>query len=174
MLKRAFGLLCVLAVGYLGVGLLVVYKMTGPGGRLPQNTPANAGLAYEDVTLASTDGVRLSGWWIPADDSRRAAVLVHGWGGEKGDEHILKTAPVYHREGYNVLVIDLRGQGESGGTRRTLAYREPRDVRGTLLWLQKRGFRAENIVLHGWSMGGATVVRAATGAGVAAGGAAAG
>jgi uncharacterized protein len=151
-----------------GICLLVVYKMTGPGGRLPRATPTAAGLRYEDVEFPSADGVRLSGWWVPAEGSRRAVVLVHGWGGEKSDEHILKTAPVYHREGYNALVIDLRGQGESGGTRRTLAYRETRDVRGALTWLEKRGFRAEDVVLHGWSMGGATVVRAATGSGVAA------
>ena len=167
-LRKALGLLGVVALGYVGVGLLVVFRMTGPGPRLPQATPTTAGLRYEDVTFPSTDGVRLSAWWVPAEDSCRAAVLVHGWGGEKSDEHVLKTAPVYYREGYNVLIIDLRGQGESGGRRRTLAYRETRDVRGALLWLQGRGFRAEDVVLHGWSMGGATVVRAATGSGVAA------
>ena len=166
--RKALAVLGVLALGYLGVGLLVVYKMTGPGSRLPQSTPTAAGLDYEDVELMSADGVRLSGWWVPVEGSEKAALLVHGWGGEKSDEHILKTAPVYHREGYSVLIIDLRGQGESGGTRRTLAYRETRDVRGELLWLGKRGFREENIELHGWSMGGATVVRAATGSGVAA------
>ena len=59
-LRAALLPLGVLALGYLGIGLFVVHKMTGPGRRLPQATPANAGLAYEDVELASTDGVRLS------------------------------------------------------------------------------------------------------------------
>ena len=168
ILRSALTSLCLLALGYAGVGLLVIFRMTSPSRRLDPATPANAGLPYEEVGFASTDGVRLCAWWVPAADSRRTAILVHGWGGEKSDEHVLKTAPVYHSEGYNVLIIDLRGQGGSGGTRRTLAYREPRDVRGALLWLEEHGFRAEDVVLHGWSMGGATVVRAATGAGVAA------
>jgi fermentation-respiration switch protein FrsA (DUF1100 family) len=67
-----------------------------------------------------------------------------------------------------VLLLDLRAQGESDGTRRTLGYREVRDVRGALAWLQKQGFRLDKIVLHGWSMGGATALRAAPGTGVAA------
>jgi len=168
MLRAALALVVALAVGYLGVGLLVVYRMTGPSRRPAGATPTAAGLHYEEVELESTDGVRLSGWWVPSGASRRVAVLVHGWGGDKSDEHVLKTAPVYHREGYNALIIDLRAQGESGGGRRTLGYREVRDVLGAILWLEKRGYRPEDTVLHGWSMGGATVVRAAPGTGVAA------
>jgi dienelactone hydrolase len=168
MLRSGLVLLGTVALGYLGIGLLVVFRMTSPRRRMPGATPVAAGLAYEDVEIRSTDGVRLSGWWVPAGDSRRAAILVHGWGGDKSDEHVLETAPVYHGEGYNVLVIDLRAQGESGGARRTLGYREVRDVLGALRWLEARGYRPENTVLHGWSMGGTTVVRAAPGTGVAA------
>ena len=168
MLRLTLAVLGAGALGYLGIGLLVILRMTSPRRRPPGATPAAAGLAYEDVEIRSTDGVLLSGWWVPAEGSSRAAVLVHGWGGDKSDEHVLATAPVYHGEGFNVLAIDLRAQGESGGGRRTLGYREVRDVLGALLWLQKRGYRPEDTVLHGWSMGGTTVVRAAPGTGVAA------
>jgi fermentation-respiration switch protein FrsA (DUF1100 family) len=168
MLRSSLVLLGALTLGYVGIGLLVVLRMTRPSRRPPGATPAAVGLAYEDVEIRSTDGVRLSGWWVPSEDSRRAAVLVHGWGGDKSDEHILATAPIYHGEGYNVLAIDLRAQGESEGRRRTLGFRETRDVLGALLWLQKRGYRPEDTVLHGWSMGGTTVVRAAPGTGIAA------
>jgi uncharacterized protein len=168
MLSLATVLLGCLAAGYMGLCLFVVFRMTSAKPQAPEATPANAGLDYEEVWLASTDGVRLKGWWVPAGDSERAAILVHGWGGDKSDEHVLKTLPVYHREGYNVLAIDLRAHGESGGGRRTLGYRETRDALGALRWLKGRGFRPEDTVLHGWSMGGTTVVRAAAGTGVAA------
>jgi uncharacterized protein len=168
MLRSSLVLLGALTLGYVGIGLLVVLRMTRPSRRPPGATPAAVGLAYEDVEIRSTDGVRLSGWWVPSEGSRRAAVLVHGWGGDKSDEHILATAPIYRGEGYNVLAIDLRAQGESGGMRRTLGYRETRDVLGALLWLQKHGYRPEDTVLHGWSMGGTTVVRAAPGTGISA------
>jgi len=168
MLVRALFLVLVLAAGYFGVGLYVVLRMTSPRRRRPEATPAAVGLAYEEVELPSTDGIRLGGWWVPAEGSSRAAVLVPGWGGGKADEHVLRTVPVYNRAGYAVLTFDTRAQGESDGERRTLGYREVRDVLGALAWLHKRGYEPNDIVLHGWSMGGATALRAAPGTGVAA------
>jgi uncharacterized protein len=168
MLGRMLVLLINLAVGYFGVGLLVVLWMTSPSRRSPEATPASFGLGYSEVRLLSTDEVRLSAWWVPVEGSSLAAVLVPGWGGYKFDEHLLQTLPLYHDAGYSVLLLDLRAQGESDGTRRTLGYREVRDVRGALAWLQQQGYRLDQIVLHGWSMGGATALRAAPGMGVAA------
>ena len=161
-------LLVTVVLGYFGVGLLVVLWMTSPRRRSPEATPASVGLGYEEVEIRSTDGVRLSAWWVPAEGSSRAALLVPGWGGYKFDEHLLQTLPVYHNAGYSVLLLDLRAQGESDGACRTLGYREVRDVRGALAWLQRQGFAPEQVVLHGWSMGGATVLRSAPGTGVAA------
>jgi fermentation-respiration switch protein FrsA (DUF1100 family) len=168
MLRRALAVLVFLFLGYLGVGLLVVVWMTGPKRKTAEATPASVGLRYEVVEIQSTDGVHLGAWWVPAEGSSLAAVLVPGWGGYRFEEHLLQTVPVYHDAGYGVLMLDLRAQGESGGTRRTLGYRELRDVRGALAWLRRRGYGPDRVVLHGWSMGGATVLRAAPGAGVAA------
>ncbi len=168
MFRRMFILLASATLGYLGVGLLVVLWMTGPKRRVPWATPASVGLDYEAVDIHSTDGIRLGCWWVPAGDSARVAVLIPGWGGYKFEEHLLQTLPVYHEAGYSVLLLDLRAQGESGGSRRTLGYREVRDVRGALAWLLQRGYEAGSIVLHGWSEGGATALRAAPGTGVAA------
>jgi pimeloyl-ACP methyl ester carboxylesterase len=161
-------LLAALSLGYLGLGLLVVLWMTGPKRRSPWATPASIGLEYEEVEVLSTDGIRLRSWWVPAENSSKAAVLVPGWGGYKFEEHLLQTLPVYHEAGYSLLMLDLRAQGESDGRRRTLGYREVRDVRGALAWLRRHGYALDQVVLHGWSMGGATALRAAPGTGVAA------
>ena len=50
----------------------------------------------------------------------------------------------------------------------TVGYREARDVRGALSWLKRRGFDPRDVVLHGWSLGGAAAVQAAPGTGVGA------
>jgi pimeloyl-ACP methyl ester carboxylesterase len=168
MLRRALILLVALSFGYLGVGLLIVFWMTGPKRKSPWATPASVGLEYKEVEVLSTDGVSLRPWWVPAKDSAMAAVLVPGWGGYKFDEYLLQTLPVYHDAGYSVLLLDLRAQGESGGKRCTLGYREVRDVQGALAWLRRKGYALDRVVLHGWSMGGATAVRAAPGTGIAA------
>jgi pimeloyl-ACP methyl ester carboxylesterase len=162
--------LAVLAVVYLGVGLLIAARVSAPDRQPAGHTPADVGLEYREVSFESTDGVPLAAWWVPPEDgdSSRAAVLVHGWGGDKSDRYALETAHIYSRAGYGVLLLDLRGHGGSSGERRTLGYEEPRDVRGALAWLVRGGFEPEGVVLHGWSMGGATVVRSAPGTGVAA------
>ena len=162
--------LVVLAGGYLAVSLFVAVRFSAPNRGPPERAPDNAGLEYREVNLKSADGVPLAAWWVsPAEgESSRAAVLVHGWGGDKSDEHVIGTAPIYACAGYGVLLLDLRGNGESGDERRTLGYKETRDVQGALAWLAEQGFEPGEVLLHGWSMGGATVVRSAPGTGVAA------
>ena len=166
--------LALLTVGYLGLGLLVATRLSAPDRNPPSEagrTPESVGLRYREVGFEGTDGVPLAAWWVPPprdEIPRRAAVLVHGWGGDRSDAYALKTAPLYARAGYGVLMLDLRGHGSSGGERRTLGYKEVRDVRGALSWLEGEGYEPGGVVLHGWSMGGATVVRSAPGTGVAA------
>jgi uncharacterized protein len=160
--------LVVLALAYLGVGLFVATRLSAPARQPVEQTPASEGLDFEEADFESTDGLTLKGWWVPGDDSTRAVVLVHGLEGSKSDQHVLKTASSYSGAGYGVLMFDLRAHGESEGERTTLGYQEVRDVRGALSWLEEKGFEPNEVVLHGWSMSGATVVRSAPGTGVAA------
>ena len=157
-----------LAVAYLVVGYLVAARLSAPVRKPLEGTPADVGLRYREVGLRSGDGLSLRAWWIEETGSSRAAVLVHGWGGDRSSPHLLETALVYERAGFSVLMIDLRAHGESEGERVTVGYQEVRDVRGALSWLEERGYEPEDVVLHGWSMGGAAVVQAAAGSGVAA------
>jgi pimeloyl-ACP methyl ester carboxylesterase len=157
-----------LAVAYLVVGYVVAARLSSPVRKPIERTPADVGLRYREVGLRSSDGLSLRAWWIQRAGSSRAAVLVHGWGGDRSGLHVVETALVYERAGFDVLMIDLRGHGESEGERVTVGYQEVRDVRGALSWLEERGFDPEDVVLHGWSMGGAAVVQAAAGSGVAA------
>jgi uncharacterized protein len=157
-----------LAVAYLVIGYVVALRLSAPARKPLERTPADVGLNYQEVGLRSSDGLSLSAWWIEEEGSSRTVVLVHGWVGDRSDLHVVETALVYERAGFNVLMIDMRGHGESEGERVTLGYKEVRDVRGALSWLEERGFDPEDVVLHGWSMGGAVVVQAAPGAGVAA------
>jgi uncharacterized protein len=160
--------LAVLAIGYLGVGLVVAERLSAPSHQPQKLTPTEAGLDYREVKIQSTDRLELAGWWVPGNDPARAVVLVSGIEGDKSDRHVVETAPVYAGAGYGVLMIDLRAQGSSEGERVTMGYKEVRDVRGALLWLNERGFAPGEVVLHGFSLGGATVLRAAPQSGVAA------
>jgi uncharacterized protein len=167
-LYRVLLVLAVLTLGYLGAGLFVATRLSAPSRHPEERTPADVGLDFKDVRLESTDGLSLTGWWVPGDDPSRAVVLLSGIEGDKSDPHVLETAPVYARAGYAVLMVDLRAQGGSEGERVSMGYHEVRDVRGALVWLEERGFYSDEVVLHGFSMGGAAALRAAPGTEVAA------
>jgi alpha-beta hydrolase superfamily lysophospholipase len=161
--------LVILALGYLGIGLFVAAQLSTPVRQPSEQTPAAEGLDFQEVDIQSTDGLDLKGWWVPKDHPIRAVVLVHGLNASKSSQYVLDTASIYAQADYSVLMLDLRGHGESEGERTTLGYQEVWDVRGALAWLEEeRGFEPNEVVLHGWSMGGATVVRSAPGTGVAA------
>ena len=138
MLPWALAGLLVLAFAYLGVGLYVASHLSAPYRSPEEHTPADEGLDYQTVTLQSTDGLDLEGWWVSKPDSSRAVMLVPGFMANKSGPYVLKTAAIYAEAGYSVLMVDTRAQGHSEGKRITLGYKEIRDVRGALAWLSKR------------------------------------
>jgi len=91
---------------------MAVYATNVPPGPLGPGTPASYGLAYHDVAFGTADGVRLSGWYIPARNG--AAVLVLPGSGSTRTA-VLAQAAVLARHGYGALLLDTRGHGRSGG-----------------------------------------------------------
>jgi len=119
------------------------------------HTPAELGLAYEDVTFHSEDGVPLEAWFIPCQDSKKLIIVNHPrwfnraglpshiepWkslGGMAGNDFEVNFIPDYkilHDAGYNVLTYDLRNFGHSGtgnGGISTGGRYESRDVIGSI------------------------------------------
>lgn len=76
-------------------------------------TPADAGLRYEQLEIATDDGERLHGWWIPAEVQRSAGHILffHGNGGNIGDR--VAHAKLLVRAGLDVMLFDYRGYGRS-------------------------------------------------------------
>jgi fermentation-respiration switch protein FrsA (DUF1100 family) len=114
-------------------------------------------LAFSPASFYATDGVALSGWFIPAPRARGTVVVCHGVGANKSS--FLGVAPFLHRAGWNVFFFDFRGHGDSSGHTTSFGHYEARDVAGAVRYLEARGGR--NIVLYGFSMGGSAVLHAA-------------
>ncbi len=127
-------------------------------------TGAYAMPGYQDVSLDSRDGVRLAAWWIPAvSPDAPVVVMAHGAGSCRHDPVMLLPAGMLHRNGFAVLIVDLRNQGDSTITDGRIAggTREYLDVLGAWDWLRARGVPATRIGLFGESNGASTVVIAA-------------
>lgn len=112
-------------------------------------------LAYQDVSFRSDDGIKLSAWMIPAPNSRKAVIVCHGVGASKSI--FIGVLPFLHRAGYNVLMFDFRGHGESEGHSISYGVHESRDVEAAVKYLAASK-RYDQIVAYGFSMGGASVL----------------
>jgi pimeloyl-ACP methyl ester carboxylesterase len=119
---------------------------------------------YETVRFPSRQaGIDIAGWWVPGDPGAPAVILVHGLGGCKNAIDILVPAGMLHRNGFSVLMIDVRDVGdpgtEDGWT--SAGNEEYLDVLGAWDWLiTEKGFAPERIGLYGGSLGGAAALYA--------------
>jgi pimeloyl-ACP methyl ester carboxylesterase len=120
-------------------------------------SPASVGLAYEDVSFNSReDNVMLRGWYLPAEGDC-AIIIVHGGFQPRLDDEVdtLDLAHDLVAEGYNILLFDLRGRGESEGEGRALANIE-RDVGGAFDYIMSQGYPPERIYIIGFCSGAAS------------------
>src|SRR5205823_5699579 len=119
-------------------------------------TPASAGLAFDELEFATEDGERLHGWWIVGRARSRGHVLFcHGNAGNIGDR-VLNAALLW-AAGFDVLLFDYRGYGHSTG--RPDEQGTYRDARAALAALVGRPGVDRDRVLHlGESLGGAVAL----------------
>ena len=111
----------------------------------------------EDAYILSDDGLRLHAYFYNKNNSGKYLITMHGY-----KDTALYNGIFYRymaKHGYDVLVLDVRGHGKSEGVWLSMGEKEKDDL---LLWIEYiRGLDEDaKIVLHGISMGGATVMLA--------------
>lgn len=126
--------------------------------RALESTPADWGMAYQDVALTTEDGVDLHGWYLPRDGARRVLLFFHGNAGNIS--HRRGSIEIFHRLGLNVLIIDYRGYGRSAGTASETGMYRDADAAWRHL-TETRGVRETDIVVFGRSLGGAVAAELA-------------
>ena len=113
----------------------------------------------ETVEIRSADGLRLAADLFPTEtDSHRWLIAVHGYTGRRRDMY--SYAAFYAVRGYSVLTPDLRAHGESEGRYIGMGWPDRKDMLQWIGLILERDPSAE-IVLHGVSMGGGTVMKTA-------------
>jgi uncharacterized protein len=145
-----------LAVVYLGLSALGSYKaMVIP--RIPVTYQAgDLGVTYEDVSFKTrTDGLTLKGWFLPGEN-KQVIAIVHGGFRNRIDDNVDTgdMARALVEKGYNILLFDLRGRGESEGRGISMSYIDE-DLGGVVDYLKSRGFATDDICLMGFCSGAA-------------------
>jgi hypothetical protein len=152
------------AAGYV-VLVVLVYFMQGrmvylaevPGRTLTM-IPADIGLTYQDVSIETTDGVTLHGWFISGQSSQ---VLLFFHGNAGNISHRLDSIRQFHSLGLSILIIDYRGYGQSAGRTTEMGMYRDADAAWRYL-IESRGIVANDIVIFGRSLGGSVASRLAS------------
>lgn len=119
---------------------------------LPDETPADYGLEFEDVTATNPDGMKLAGWFIPSENG---AVIIMQHGYKSTRRELLNEAEMMHRHGYGVLLTSVRAHDYSEGELISLGVYEMDDMEAWYQYLLTRDdFDHDKIGIIGNSYGG--------------------
>jgi len=154
-----------LVVIYLGVGAVVATNLSTPKRDFsPDKLVSMQSLTYQDVRFPSRGSdAQIAGWFMPNSNSNRAVILVHGKDVSRAAEFagkFIDLGTALERGGFNVLMIDLRGHGQSSDAQFSFGLNERRDVEGAVDWLKGQGFKSGSIGVLGVSLGAASSIGA--------------
>ena len=119
-------------------------------------TPERVGLRYETVPVRAADGVELFTWFLPARGTAQATVLFLHGNAENISTHFANVAWM-PAEGFNVLALEYRGYGSSGGRPSLAGVQLDIDAALEAL-LERRDVDPRRIVVFGQSLGGALAI----------------
>ncbi len=112
----------------------------------------------ETVELRSHDQYVLRAHWYPVEGAVRTVLCAHGWH-SRWNLDFSGIGPYLHKNQCNLLLIEQRCHGESGGNLISYGIRERFDILTWLDWLEDN-HPGLPVYLCGVSMGAATVLMA--------------
>ncbi len=122
-------------------------------------SPADLGLPYEEVTFSTSDGLMLSGWYIPSKNSA-TVIVVHAYNGNRTG--VIHHAGLLAQHGFGVLLFDLRAHGDSEGDFFAFGWDADKDVFAALTYLRNQPeVDPDRIGALGLSIGGEVVLQTA-------------
>lgn len=116
---------------------------------------------FDEWTMTSSDGLELKGYFLEAEEpSNKVVVMAHGYLGNAMDMGLYGQY-YYEQKGYNIFTADARGHGASGGDYIGFGWHDRKDYVDWIERIIERYGEDTEIILHGVSMGAATVLMTA-------------
>jgi uncharacterized protein len=146
----AIAAVCVIGLLYYLANRAVYYPSKYPEGYWDTQHLVGA----SDAWIDTSDGVKIHGWWVKCDGSHLATLFLHGNAGNITN----RTSRIQEiiASGSSVLIIDYRGYGKSSG--RPSEQGLYRDSEAGFIYLLGKGYRAEQIIIYGQSLGSAVAI----------------
>ena len=112
-------------------------------------------LAFQEVQLTTQDQVTIHGWYLPHDHALATLLFLHGNAGNIS--HRLDNLRLLHEAGFQILIVDYRGYGQSQGT----PSEQGLYLDGVAAWQWMIEETPGPHLIFGRSLGGAVAVRVA-------------
>jgi alpha-beta hydrolase superfamily lysophospholipase len=115
------------------------------------------GFSFSTIILKSKNDISIEAWYSKADSlSKGTVILFHGLMGHKG--LVMDEANAFRGFGYNVMMVDVRDHGNSGGNVTTIGYKESEEVKLAYDHIMQLG--ENNVYLWGASLGAVEIIKA--------------
>ena len=112
---------------------------------------------FDTITLRTANGITIDAWYSRVDSAAKGTVILfHGITVSKSV--MVHPANELRYFGYNILLVDFRGHGNSGSNKTTIGVRESEEVKLAYDYVINHGDK--NIFLFGSSMGSVAVAKA--------------
>ncbi len=131
--------LAVASLGFAAATLAYAYVATHPPRRRFTRTPEEIALEFEEIAFLTHDGLKISGWFLPAPvpaEAQGVIAFCHGY--PQNRLEMLPYAQFLHQAGFATLVFDFRALGRSEGALCSFGYEETADLIGALDYLDSR------------------------------------
>lgn len=115
--------------------------------------------SHKDVYIQSKDGLKLHGTYFKGEEGNKAVICFHGYT-SKGMSDYIGLSKYYLEKGFRMLLVDERAHGQSEGEYIGFGCADRWDALEWIQWMIKEAGEEVQILLHGTSMGGATVLMA--------------
>lgn len=117
---------------------------------------------HEDVYIQSDDGLKLHGTYFPGKSEgkrKKVVICLHGYTSQGLSDYV-GHSDYYMKKGFGMLLPDARAHGQSEGTYVGFGCPDRHDLLKWIHWVLEKEGGDTQILLHGTSMGGATVLMA--------------
>ena len=154
-LKAVAAVLALYVVASVLLGWYVTrsYKPSAPRDR------GSMGFEVQEVELKASDGAKIRAWYAPGPGGSPAIALFHGYRESRAE--MIPIARALNIAGYDLLLPDFRGCGESEGDGPTFGVREALDVTASVKFLQDdRSHLARRVGVLGIGTGASAVILA--------------
>ena len=112
----------------------------------------------EDLYIQSADGLKLHSFYLPSQNPSAPTIIIsHGYQ-SRASEMVPYGRYFQENYGFNVLLIDARGHGQSEGDYIGMGWKDRLDYLQWIKLMIERNGKKSDILLYGASMGGATVM----------------